>query len=206
MADRSGEMELFARAVAVGSFSSAARVLGKYDHSGATPRKYRHDAAIALAELAYRLDEEWARLDAQGREMVCTFCVLATTAEAGFTKIPGEAEFQLDIRSVEMANCDALMAALPLDPLAARVGFTMAIWLGLAGALFLLFADDAAVLLLFAAGLSALAALVLGGGLAGWLPLAFGDLALTLPMAALALVPALGWLYARALKRRGVLH
>lgn len=100
----------------------------------------------------------------------------------------------------------ALMAVLPLDPLAARVGFTMAIWLGLAGALFLLFADDAAVLLLFAAGLSALAALVLGGGLAGWLPLAFGDLALSLPMAALALVPALGWLYARALKRRGVLH
>lgn len=90
----------------------AARVLGKYDHSGATPRKYRHDAAIALAELAHRLDEEWARLDAQGRGLVCTFCVLATTEEAGFTKIPGEARFQLDIRSVEMANCDALMAAL----------------------------------------------------------------------------------------------
>jgi N-carbamoyl-L-amino-acid hydrolase len=90
----------------------ASRVLGRYDHSGATPRRYRHDAAIALAELAHRLDEEWARLDAQGREMVCTFCVLATTEEAGFTKIPGEARFQLDIRSVEMANCDALMAAL----------------------------------------------------------------------------------------------
>jgi N-carbamoyl-L-amino-acid hydrolase len=90
----------------------AARVLGKYDHSGATPRKYRHDAAIALAELAHRLDEEWARLDAHGREMVCTFCVLATTADAEFTKIPGEAEFELDIRSVEMANCDALFDAL----------------------------------------------------------------------------------------------
>ncbi len=90
----------------------AARVLGKYDHSGATPRKYRHDAAIALAELAHRLDEEWARLDALGRELVCTFCVLATTAEAGFTKIPGEARFELDVRSVDRANCDALFAAL----------------------------------------------------------------------------------------------
>jgi N-carbamoyl-L-amino-acid hydrolase len=90
----------------------AARVLGKYDHSGATPRKYRHDAAIALAELAHRLDEEWARLDAMGRELVCTFCVLATTAEAGFTKIAGEARFELDVRSVDRANCDALFAAL----------------------------------------------------------------------------------------------
>lgn len=90
----------------------AARVVGKYDHSGATPRRYRHDAAIALAELAHRLDEEWARLDAEGREMVCTFCVLATTEEAGFTKIPGEARFQLDVRSVDLANCDALFAAL----------------------------------------------------------------------------------------------
>jgi N-carbamoyl-L-amino-acid hydrolase len=90
----------------------AARVLGKYDHSGATPRKYRHDAAIALAELAHRLDEEWARLDALGRELVCTFCVLATTSEAGFTKIAGEARFELDVRSVGRANCDALFDAL----------------------------------------------------------------------------------------------
>lgn len=90
----------------------AARVLGRYDHSGATPRRYRHDAAIALAELAHRLDEEWARLDAQGRELVCTFCVLATTAEAGFTKIAGEARFELDVRSIERAHCDALFAAL----------------------------------------------------------------------------------------------
>ncbi|WP_291295277.1 Zn-dependent hydrolase [Elioraea sp.] len=90
----------------------AARVLGKYDHSGGTPRRYRHDAAIALAEFAYRLDEAWARLDAERREMVCTFCVLATTAEAGFTKIPGEAVFQLDVRSVDMRNVDKLFAAL----------------------------------------------------------------------------------------------
>ncbi|WP_144182859.1 hydantoinase/carbamoylase family amidase [Elioraea rosea] len=90
----------------------AARVVGRYDHSGATPRRYRHDAAIALAELAHRLDEEWARLDAAGREMVCTFCVLATTEEAGFTKIPGEARFQLDVRSVVPAYCDALFDAL----------------------------------------------------------------------------------------------
>ena len=66
----------------------AARVLGEYNHSGATPRRYRADAAIALAELAYRLDDHWGRLDAQGHALVCTFCVLATTEAAGFTEDP----------------------------------------------------------------------------------------------------------------------
>ncbi len=90
----------------------AARVLGEYNHSGGTPRKYRRDAAIALAELAVSLDEAWCRLDAEGRAMVCTFCTLATTAEAGFTKIAGEARFMLDVRSVDLRNCDRLFEVL----------------------------------------------------------------------------------------------
>lgn len=90
----------------------AARVLGEYNHSGATPRRYRRDAAIALAELATRLDDHWAELDAAGHMLVCTFCVLATAAEAGFTKVPGEAHFQLDVRSVTPASLDAMFATL----------------------------------------------------------------------------------------------
>ncbi len=90
----------------------AARVVGEYNHSGATPRRYRADAAIALAELAHRLDEHWGALEAQGHALVCTFCVLATTEEAGFTKIPGEARFQLDLRSVAPASVDAMVAEL----------------------------------------------------------------------------------------------
>jgi len=90
----------------------AARVLGEYNHSGATPRRYRADAAIALAELAHRLDEYWAVLETQGHALVVTFCVLATTAEAGFTKIPGEASFQLDVRSVNPASVDAVFAEM----------------------------------------------------------------------------------------------
>ena len=89
-----------------------ARVLGEYNHSGGTPRKYRRDAAIALAELAHRLDERWALLEAQGHALVCTFCVLATTEEAGFTKIAGEARFQLDVRSVNPHSVDAVMETL----------------------------------------------------------------------------------------------
>lgn len=88
------------------------RVLGEYNHSGGTPRRYRRDAAIALAELALGLDEEWALLEAHGHRLVCTFCTLATTAEAGFTKIPGEATFMLDVRSVNPASVDAIFARL----------------------------------------------------------------------------------------------
>jgi N-carbamoyl-L-amino-acid hydrolase len=90
----------------------AARVVGEYNHSGATPRKYRRDAAAALAELAHRVDERWVVLEAQGHVLVCTFCVMGTTAEAGFTKIAGEAAFQLDVRSVNPHSVDALMETL----------------------------------------------------------------------------------------------
>jgi N-carbamoyl-L-amino-acid hydrolase len=102
------------------------RVLGRYDHSGGTPRRHRHDAAIALAEFAHRLDEAWARLDAMGREMVCTFCVMATAKEAGFTKIAGEAHFQLDVRSVDLRNVDLLFAEVHrlAGEIAARRGVT----------------------------------------------------------------------------------
>lgn len=90
----------------------AGRVLGEYNHSGGTPRKYRRDAAIALAELAVALDDAWCRLDAQGHRLVCTFCQLATTAEAGFTKIAGEARFQLDVRSLNLHSVDAVFEVL----------------------------------------------------------------------------------------------
>ncbi len=90
----------------------ASRVLGEYNHSGATPRKYRRDAAVALADLAYHLDEAWCRLEAQGHQMVCTVCTMATTEDAGFTKIAGEARFSLDVRSVNLHSCDALMEVL----------------------------------------------------------------------------------------------
>ncbi len=90
----------------------AARVLGEYNHSGGTPRKYRRDAAIALAELAVALDEGWCRMEAQGHSMVCTFCTLATAAEAGFTKIAGEASFMLDVRSTNLRSCDMLFELL----------------------------------------------------------------------------------------------
>lgn len=90
----------------------AGRVLGEYNHSGATPRRWRRDAGIALAEFAVRLDDVWAELEAAGHSLVCTFCVLGTAPEAGFTKVPGEALFQLDIRSVSQASLAAMAVAV----------------------------------------------------------------------------------------------
>ncbi len=102
------------------------RVVGEYNHSGGTPRKFRRDAAVALAELAYRLDEEWCRLEQMGHVLVCTFCTLATTAEAGFTKIAGEATFQLDVRSVSPHACDLMFERVHalMEEIAARRGVT----------------------------------------------------------------------------------
>ena len=105
----------------------AGRVLGEYSHSGAVPRRHRRDAAIALAELAYKLDEAWGHLEADGHRMVCTFCVLSTTPEAGFTRIAGEAQFQLDMRSVSRGSLDALAAELHrlVPTIEARRGVTV---------------------------------------------------------------------------------
>ena len=90
----------------------SAVVRGEWNHSGATPRAYRRDAAIAAAELAYRLDEAWGEMDAAGRLMVCTFCTLNTHAEASMSKIAGEVAFGLDIRSPDQATIDAAYARL----------------------------------------------------------------------------------------------
>lgn len=101
-----------------------------------------------------------------------------------------------------------LMDSLPLPDLWMKVVWAMAVWLGLLAGIFLLWSDDASVLLIFAASMAMVAAIagillaqgpvVLGGvfALVGWPCLAAG----------LVLVPLLGWLYARWQKRCGVLH
>ena len=106
------------------------------------------------------------------------------------------------------APAPAVMPALPLEALWLKVGWAMAVWLGFLAALFLLISDDASVLLMFAAAVAMLLTLA---GIAG----ETGAAAISGPLGALgwpglagglALVPLLGWLYARWLKRQGVLH
>lgn len=73
---------------------------GQYAHSGATPRGWRQDAALAVARLVIRLDEAWQRMAALGHDLTVTFGRIATDpAEAAFSKVAGRVEFSVDIRS-----------------------------------------------------------------------------------------------------------
>lgn len=85
---------------------STARVLGEYGHVG-TPKQHRHDAAMAAADLAMSLDQEWERQLAQGRQMAVTFGRFHTDSQAhGLTTIAGEFSFSLDIRGYEQDLLD----------------------------------------------------------------------------------------------------
>lgn len=95
------------------------KVTGEWNHSGATPRAYRHDAAMALAEFAHRLDLFWGELEASGTPSVITFCTVATSDQAGFGKVPGEVDFSLDVRAPEPATLDRIYAEI--DRLVAEI-------------------------------------------------------------------------------------
>jgi len=76
------------------------RVLGEYGHAGAVPRNGRRDALLAAAEFAHELERMWARREASGDDLVCTFGEFHTDAAVHtMTKIPGEVRFTLDFRS-----------------------------------------------------------------------------------------------------------
>ncbi|MGE8615855.1 MAG: Zn-dependent hydrolase [Achromobacter veterisilvae] len=77
-----------------------AQVKGRYAHSGATPRTHRQDAVVALAALIERLQREWRDLEAAGHELTLTFGQVNTDArQADFSKVPGQVNFCVDMRS-----------------------------------------------------------------------------------------------------------
>ncbi len=82
------------------------RITGHTNHSGATPRAHRKDAAIAAAELAVRLDDAWVELLERGHELTCTVCVLETGPDAAFTQIAGAARMEIDLRSTDPEALD----------------------------------------------------------------------------------------------------
>jgi hypothetical protein len=106
----------------------------------------------------------------------------------------------LNARLDWLAGAPQVTLALALPQIWASVAWGLAVWLGLAASVFLIFRDDAAVLLLFAAAVSALVAGV-GDVLATGTSLGADDI-LGLPrlavLAALVVVPVVGWIYTRA--------
>ena len=78
------------------------RVDGTYSHAGAVPRAYRRDAVFAAVEFASVLESHWNDRDAAGTDFVCTTGEFYTNSEHhGMTKIPGELQFSMDIRSLD---------------------------------------------------------------------------------------------------------
>jgi N-carbamoyl-L-amino-acid hydrolase len=86
-----------------------ARVRGEYAHSGAVPRKYRHDAVVGAADLIMRLQSEWLRHEAEGHDMVFTVGMLSTDpAQHAFSKISGDVGLSIDVRSHTPATLDSM--------------------------------------------------------------------------------------------------
>jgi beta-ureidopropionase / N-carbamoyl-L-amino-acid hydrolase len=73
---------------------------GRYDHSGAVPRRFRSDAVLAVAELALGLDQFWADLERSGANATITMGQVATDPQHhAFSKVAGEVGFCLDVRA-----------------------------------------------------------------------------------------------------------
>jgi N-carbamoyl-L-amino-acid hydrolase len=67
----------------------------------------RRDAVIAVSELVMAIDAEWRALHAQGRDLVFTVGKFWTdTALHSLSKVPGRANFSLDLRSVDTQTLD----------------------------------------------------------------------------------------------------
>jgi N-carbamoyl-L-amino-acid hydrolase len=100
-----------------------AQCIGAYSHSGAVPQELRQDAVLATAELINRIDQHCASLRASGKDIVFAVGRLHTDAAMdSLSKVPGEVNFTIDLRSQDetvLSHLDAL-----LDDLAAAIGRT----------------------------------------------------------------------------------
>jgi len=137
-------------------------------------------------------------MTAPRRPAPAALTVLALVTTLAFGALAGD---YLNLRFDLRPDLPSIAMAADLSQVWARVGWLLAIWLGLAGALCLWVREDAAVLIFFGAAVGALVALA---GLArppGGLPEMSG-LALVGGVAALAV---LAWIWARALRIGGYL-
>lgn len=88
-----------------GSFRyRSAQARGQYAHSGATPRRLRQDAVLAVSHLITALSTDWERLETNGADLTVTFGRVQTEAErADFSKVAGIVDFCIDVRSFDTA-------------------------------------------------------------------------------------------------------
>jgi len=85
----------------------AARCFGEYTHSGAVPQDHRHDAVLAAAEFLLALEAEAETVLRNGEDIVFAAGKFYTDAALhSLSKVPGEANFTLDIRSLSQDILD----------------------------------------------------------------------------------------------------
>ncbi|WP_421989400.1 hydantoinase/carbamoylase family amidase [Roseococcus sp.] len=95
------------------------RITGEDAHTG-LPHRFRHDAALAGADLSLSLERMWLEEEAQGRPMAVTIGRFHTpAARHSLTAVSGGFEMSLDLRAYDAAHLAALEARL--DAIAAEV-------------------------------------------------------------------------------------
>ena len=89
-----------------------ASCLGRYDHSGATPRDHRQDTVLAVSELVQALEAFWIGREESGEpDTVFTVGKLFTDgAHHAMTKVPGRCDFTLNFGGTSQAFLDACRA------------------------------------------------------------------------------------------------
>jgi N-carbamoyl-L-amino-acid hydrolase len=97
------------------------RIDGEYAHSGAMPRRLRRDAVVAAARFVTAMQDLWLRHELAGDDLAVTFGEFMTNpAQHSFSKVAGEVQLCLDVRSLSedvLATVQTACAAL-----AGRVG------------------------------------------------------------------------------------
>ena len=89
-----------------------ATCLGRYDHSGATPRDHRQDTLLAATELVQGLEAFWIAQEECGEpDTVFTVGKFFTDgAHHAMTKVPGRCDFTLNFGGTSQAFLDACRA------------------------------------------------------------------------------------------------
>lgn len=76
------------------------RIVGQTTHAGGVPRRSRRDAVLAGVELVSALEAYWLAAEENGDDMVLTIGEFTTDPTMhGITKVPGQLNFTLDVRS-----------------------------------------------------------------------------------------------------------
>ncbi|UZM14856.1 Zn-dependent hydrolase [Pseudomonas kielensis] len=92
------------------------RCLGEDGHSGAVSREDRHDSVFAVSELVARIDRLWGEWLEDGRDLVVTVGTLGTNASHhAVSRIPGEVNFSLEIRSLHQPTLEAFHALIQAE-------------------------------------------------------------------------------------------